>query len=137
MEPLVKTNTYERGSYHCFEPSIFETVRKVSFCKYYTLSVVLLNSSSCSQDILFYSPITIVLFLGSNVQPPCRIILFFIMKCWKRDPICLNIEEETKTLLFEIWQKMPQSKISRFRNKWLKVGSIETFVARADHKRLA
>ncbi|QCD88300.1 CCR4-NOT transcription complex subunit 2 [Vigna unguiculata] len=28
MEPLVKTNTYERGSYHCFEPSIFETVRK-------------------------------------------------------------------------------------------------------------
>ncbi|CAL0322729.1 unnamed protein product [Lupinus luteus] len=29
MEPLVKTNTYERGSYHCFDPSTFETVRKV------------------------------------------------------------------------------------------------------------
>ncbi|KAG4979819.1 hypothetical protein JHK85_033777 [Glycine max] len=31
MEPLVKTNTYERGSYHCFDPSIFETVRKSRF----------------------------------------------------------------------------------------------------------
>lgn len=29
MEPLVKTNTYERGSYHCFDPSSFEVVRKV------------------------------------------------------------------------------------------------------------
>lgn len=29
MEPLVKTNAYERGSYHCFDPSTFEIVRKV------------------------------------------------------------------------------------------------------------
>jgi hypothetical protein len=29
MEPLVKTNTYERGSYHCFDPNTFETIRKV------------------------------------------------------------------------------------------------------------
>ncbi|WJX50340.1 putative NOT transcription complex subunit vip2 [Trifolium repens] len=28
VEPLVKTNTYERGTYHCFDPSSFETVRK-------------------------------------------------------------------------------------------------------------
>ncbi|CAB4312973.1 unnamed protein product [Prunus armeniaca] len=28
MEPLVKTNTYERGSYHCFDPNTFETIRK-------------------------------------------------------------------------------------------------------------
>lgn len=29
MEPLVKTNTYERGSYICFDPNTWETVRKV------------------------------------------------------------------------------------------------------------
>ncbi|XLU93611.1 hypothetical protein S245_007963, partial [Arachis hypogaea] len=28
MEPLVRMNTYERGSYHCFDPNTFETVRK-------------------------------------------------------------------------------------------------------------
>lgn len=93
MEPLVKTNTYERGSYHCFDPSIFETVRKVSFCEY-TLSMMLVNSAS-------YSPINI-LFLASNVEPPCRIILFYIMKCWKRDHICLNFEEETKTFYCKV-----------------------------------
>ncbi|XP_047176475.1 probable NOT transcription complex subunit VIP2 isoform X3 [Vigna umbellata] len=37
MEPLVKTNTYERGSYHCFEPSIFETVRKDNFVLHYEM----------------------------------------------------------------------------------------------------
>ncbi|RYQ81948.1 hypothetical protein Ahy_B10g100535 isoform E [Arachis hypogaea] len=30
MEPLVRTNTYERGSYHCFDPNTFETVHKAS-----------------------------------------------------------------------------------------------------------
>lgn len=29
VEPLVKTNTYERGSYHCFDPNTFEIIRKV------------------------------------------------------------------------------------------------------------
>ncbi|KAK7262398.1 hypothetical protein RJT34_29970 [Clitoria ternatea] len=37
MEPLVKTNTYERGSYHCFEPSMFETVRKDNFVLHYEM----------------------------------------------------------------------------------------------------
>ncbi|XP_054811771.1 probable NOT transcription complex subunit VIP2 isoform X3 [Prosopis cineraria] len=37
MEPLVKTNTYERGSYHCFDPSTFETIRKDNFVVYYEL----------------------------------------------------------------------------------------------------
>lgn len=40
MEPLVKTNTYERGSYHCFDPSTFETVRRVSFCEHTILLFV-------------------------------------------------------------------------------------------------
>ncbi|GMJ00781.1 Negative on TATA less2a [Hibiscus trionum] len=31
VEPLVKTNTYERGSYHCFDPKSFETIRKDNF----------------------------------------------------------------------------------------------------------
>ncbi|XP_021277990.1 probable NOT transcription complex subunit VIP2 isoform X5 [Herrania umbratica] len=31
LEPLVKTNTYERSSYHCFDPSSFETIRKDNF----------------------------------------------------------------------------------------------------------
>lgn len=35
MEPLVKTNTYERGSYHCFDPNTFETIRKDNFVLYY------------------------------------------------------------------------------------------------------
>ncbi|CAI0475081.1 unnamed protein product [Linum tenue] len=29
VEPLVKTPTYERGSYHCFDPNTFEIIRKV------------------------------------------------------------------------------------------------------------
>ncbi|XP_027925757.1 probable NOT transcription complex subunit VIP2 isoform X7 [Vigna unguiculata] len=37
MEPLVKTNTYERGSYHCFDPNTFETVRKDNFVLHYEL----------------------------------------------------------------------------------------------------
>nr|GMD15997.1 probable NOT transcription complex subunit VIP2 isoform X1 [Ipomoea batatas] len=34
MEPLVKTNTYERGSYICFDPNTWETVRKVCIPRY-------------------------------------------------------------------------------------------------------
>jgi CCR4-NOT transcription complex subunit 2 len=40
-EPLVKTNAYERGSYHCFDPNSFEIVQKVStskFCSSYLSS---------------------------------------------------------------------------------------------------
>ncbi|KAJ4952395.1 hypothetical protein NE237_029227 [Protea cynaroides] len=37
MEPLVKTNTYERGSYLCFDPSTWETVRKDNFVLYYEM----------------------------------------------------------------------------------------------------
>ncbi|XP_048324563.2 probable NOT transcription complex subunit VIP2 isoform X2 [Ziziphus jujuba] len=37
MEPLVKTNTYERGSYHCFDPSTFEMVRKDNFVLHYEM----------------------------------------------------------------------------------------------------
>ncbi|KAK9029094.1 hypothetical protein V6N11_026217 [Hibiscus sabdariffa] len=35
VEPLVKTNTYERGSYHCFDPKSFETIRKDNFVVHY------------------------------------------------------------------------------------------------------
>lgn len=31
IEPLVKTNSYERGSYICFDPNTWETIRKVCF----------------------------------------------------------------------------------------------------------
>ncbi|XP_057720643.1 probable NOT transcription complex subunit VIP2 [Arachis stenosperma] len=31
MEPLVRTNTYERGSYHCFDPNTFETYERGSY----------------------------------------------------------------------------------------------------------
>ncbi|XP_068337877.1 probable NOT transcription complex subunit VIP2 isoform X5 [Pyrus communis] len=37
MEPLVKTNTFERGSYHCFDPNTFETIRKDNFLVHYEL----------------------------------------------------------------------------------------------------
>ncbi|XP_044482516.1 probable NOT transcription complex subunit VIP2 isoform X2 [Mangifera indica] len=37
VEPLVKTSTYERGSYHCFDPSTFETIRKDNFVLYYEM----------------------------------------------------------------------------------------------------
>ncbi|XP_059429997.1 probable NOT transcription complex subunit VIP2 isoform X2 [Corylus avellana] len=37
MEPLVKTNTYERGSYHCFDPNTFETIRKDNFVVHYEM----------------------------------------------------------------------------------------------------
>ncbi|XP_062171722.1 probable NOT transcription complex subunit VIP2 isoform X2 [Alnus glutinosa] len=37
IEPLVKTNTYERGSYHCFDPNIFETIRKDNFVVHYEM----------------------------------------------------------------------------------------------------
>ncbi|GAB4836190.1 Probable NOT transcription complex subunit vip2 [Ancistrocladus abbreviatus] len=35
MEPLVKTNTYERGSYHCFEPNTWEMTIKDNFVLHY------------------------------------------------------------------------------------------------------
>ncbi|XP_057509394.1 probable NOT transcription complex subunit VIP2 isoform X2 [Actinidia eriantha] len=35
MEPLVKTNTYERGSYICFDPNTWETIRKENFVVHY------------------------------------------------------------------------------------------------------
>ncbi|KAI3819750.1 hypothetical protein L1987_13598 [Smallanthus sonchifolius] len=34
MEPLVKTNAYERGSYVCFDPNTWETIRKENFVMY-------------------------------------------------------------------------------------------------------
>ncbi|XP_044506422.1 probable NOT transcription complex subunit VIP2 isoform X2 [Mangifera indica] len=37
VEPLVKTNTYERGSYHCFDPSTFEIIHKDNFVIYYEI----------------------------------------------------------------------------------------------------
>ncbi|KAH7560926.1 hypothetical protein JRO89_XS10G0141100 [Xanthoceras sorbifolium] len=37
VEPLVKTNTYERGSYHCFDPTTFEIVRKDNFVVHYEM----------------------------------------------------------------------------------------------------
>ncbi|WCJ41160.1 NOT2 / NOT3 / NOT5 family [Euphorbia peplus] len=37
VEPLVKTNTYERGSYHCFDPNSFEITRKDNFVVHYEL----------------------------------------------------------------------------------------------------
>lgn len=37
VEPLVKTNTYERGSYHCFDPNTWEMVRKDNFVVHYDM----------------------------------------------------------------------------------------------------
>ncbi|KAJ0788064.1 putative CCR4-NOT complex subunit/5 domain superfamily protein [Helianthus annuus] len=37
MEPLVKTKTYERGSYVCFDPNTWETVRKENFVVNYEM----------------------------------------------------------------------------------------------------
>ncbi|XP_057978877.1 probable NOT transcription complex subunit VIP2 isoform X2 [Malania oleifera] len=37
MEPLVKTNTYERGSYLCFDPNTWETIRKDNFVVHYEM----------------------------------------------------------------------------------------------------
>ncbi|XP_023532181.1 probable NOT transcription complex subunit VIP2 isoform X3 [Cucurbita pepo subsp. pepo] len=37
MEPLVKTSSYERGSYLCFDPHTFETVRKDNFVLHYEM----------------------------------------------------------------------------------------------------
>ncbi|EEF32138.1 probable NOT transcription complex subunit VIP2 isoform X1 [Ricinus communis] len=37
VEPLVKTNTYERGSYHCFDPNTFEIIRKDNFVLHYEM----------------------------------------------------------------------------------------------------
>ncbi|KAK9053736.1 hypothetical protein SSX86_024810 [Deinandra increscens subsp. villosa] len=37
MEPLVKTDAYERGSYVCFDPNTWETIRKENFVIYYEM----------------------------------------------------------------------------------------------------
>lgn len=37
MEPLVKTNSYERGSYICFDPNTWETIRKDNFVVHYDM----------------------------------------------------------------------------------------------------
>ncbi|XP_052177317.1 probable NOT transcription complex subunit VIP2 isoform X2 [Diospyros lotus] len=37
VEPLVKTNTYERGSYICFDPNTWETIRKDNFVLHYEM----------------------------------------------------------------------------------------------------
>ncbi|CAA0835112.1 NOT2 / NOT3 / NOT5 family [Striga hermonthica] len=37
MEPLVKTNAYERGSYICFDPNTWETVHKDNFVLHYDM----------------------------------------------------------------------------------------------------
>nr|XP_043621000.1 probable NOT transcription complex subunit VIP2 isoform X2 [Erigeron canadensis] len=37
MEPLVKTNAYEKGSYICFDPNTWETIRKDNFVVYYEM----------------------------------------------------------------------------------------------------
>lgn len=100
MEPLVKTNTYERGTYHCFDPSSFETVRKVSL---YIIKPIFMMffTISCFRVILLrlFPPTSITLLLASNVQPPCRIMLFFIMICWKIDLIYLSIKGDSNPLM--------------------------------------
>ncbi|KAL0312650.1 UNVERIFIED_CONTAM: putative NOT transcription complex subunit VIP2 [Sesamum radiatum] len=37
MEPLVKTNTYERGCYFCFDPNTWQTARKDNFVLQYEM----------------------------------------------------------------------------------------------------
>ena len=63
------------------------------------LSVVFLNYLSRFQKLYCSFSFFFLLVQASNVQHPCRITLFFIMKCWKRDHLCLNIEQETELLL--------------------------------------
>lgn len=65
MEPLVKTNAYERGSYICFDPNTWETISKVSgssahwllYCPSHVVSSVLwrLHFASACQFLLDYS----------------------------------------------------------------------------------
>lgn len=43
MEPLVKTNTYERGYYHCFDPMKWETVRKVTLLLFFYFGHVIIS----------------------------------------------------------------------------------------------
>ncbi|KAJ8768770.1 hypothetical protein K2173_023674 [Erythroxylum novogranatense] len=47
MEPLVKTNTYERGSYHCFDPNTFEILRKVCSILLFFFCLNLFPCSEC------------------------------------------------------------------------------------------
>lgn len=37
VEPLVKTNAYERGAFVCFDPNTWETIRKDNFVVYYEM----------------------------------------------------------------------------------------------------
>jgi CCR4-NOT transcription complex subunit 2 len=37
LEPVFKTNTFEKGSYHCFDPNTFETARKDNFVVQYEM----------------------------------------------------------------------------------------------------
>ncbi|KAK1256838.1 hypothetical protein QJS04_geneDACA024224 [Acorus gramineus] len=37
VDPLVKTDSYERGSYHCFHPNTWETIRKDNVVLHYNL----------------------------------------------------------------------------------------------------
>lgn len=92
LEPLVKTNTYERSSYHCFDPSSFETIRKVGHALFlwhylccFLLSVffwkfmLLLAETLVAECWLYYLD--------------CRIILLSNTRRWKRDQLYLNINK--------------------------------------------
>lgn len=51
VEPLVKTPVYERGSYGCFDPNNWETVRKDNFVLHYELIEKKPTLPSASQNV--------------------------------------------------------------------------------------
>lgn len=68
-EPLVKTNTYERGSYHCFDPNTFEIIRKVQIYVFPVLSIYILILFLVSWVcfwVLLVSPLNVVIWMQEN-----------------------------------------------------------------------
>lgn len=78
MEPLVKTNSYERGSYLCFDPNTWQSPRKV-----------------CYADLKFILAVDIFIYVWvpwgiSICSSCCRITLSFNMKWLRKDPRYLS-----------------------------------------------
>ena len=86
MEPLVKTNTYERGSYLCFDPNTWDTVRKVHTDKHTFHPFLFVH-------VLYIDGFESILTLPSLILSfDCRIISLSIMRCWKRNLPYHNID---------------------------------------------
>lgn len=78
MEPLVKTNAYERGSYICFDPNTWETIRKVWISFSLIFHILPYSYFKCNTNLMHTSK--------------CRTILFSTMTCWKKDQLYRSID---------------------------------------------